>query len=122
MTATGDTKPPETVKLYELAGQIFGGYHQWQWLEDMDGTFRGAGLQDVNSRRVKAKPSTRQPNMMNWMLSMLEAGYALSNHPTMNQHAEALLEQRNKAVKEARELGVGMDLCVTRCVGRKASQ
>ncbi|KAK3642948.1 hypothetical protein LTR56_010545 [Elasticomyces elasticus] len=122
VTATGDTKPPEVVKLYELVDQTFGGFHQWKWLGDIETTFMEAGLQSIQSRRVEAKPSTRQPNMMNWMLAMLEAGHALSNHPTMKQHADALLAQRMKAATEARALGVGMDCAVTRGIGRKPSR
>ena len=87
---------------------------------ELEKTFEEAGLKDIQALRPKARPSTRQPNMMNWMLAMTESGLALERHPTLGHHAKSLLEQREKAVNEARELGVGMDLALVRCCGRKA--
>ena len=122
ITAAGDSKPPEMTKLYALIGDIFGGFGQWMWVQNIEQTFTDAGLEAVVCRRPQAKPSTLQPNMMNIMLAQLETAELLAKHPVLGARAEEQREQRNRAAKEARELGVGMDLALVRCCGRKPAQ
>jgi hypothetical protein len=107
------------LKLYALISDIFGGYAQWRWLDHVESTLQAAGLEDIVVRRPKAKPSTLQPNMMNIMLAQLEAGEMMAKHPVLGARAEEQKEQRDKAAKEAGELGVGMDLALVRACGRK---
>lgn len=107
------------MKLYKLVGDIFGGYNQWTWLNDVEQTFQNAGLDQVIAHRPRAKPSTLQSNMMNILLAQVEAGEMLVKHPKLNVRAAEQKEQRNRAAKEAKELNVGMDLALVRCCGRK---
>lgn len=121
ITASGDRKPPEVVKFYSLIGDIFGGFGQWHWLENIEETFKDAGLEHVIRRRPKAKVSTLQSNMMNILLAQIEAGEMIAKHPKLSARAAEQREQREKAANEARELGTGMDLALVRCCGRKAA-
>lgn len=120
LTATNSTHPPELLKLYDLIGDIFGGFKQWIWLEAVEHTFANAGLQDIVVRKPKAKVSTLQPNLMNILLAQVEAGEMLARHPVLKARVPEQKAQRERAAREARELGTGMDLAVVRCVGRRA--
>lgn len=121
LTATNSTQPPEMLKLYDLIGDIFGGFKQWTWLEDVEHTFADAGLRDIVVRKPKAKTSTLQPNLMNILLAQLEAGEMLARHPVLKTRVPEQKAQRDRAAREARGLGTGMDLAIVRCVGRKPS-
>lgn len=106
--------------LYGLIGDIFGGFRQWTWLDDIAETLRGAGFDNVGPvRRPRAKASTLQPSMTNIMLAQAEAGEVLARHPTLGARAAEQKAQRERATEEAARLGTGLDMALVRCCARK---
>lgn len=98
---------------------MFGGYEQWKWLNNVEQTFKDAGLEDVVVRRPKAKASTLQPNMMNLMLAQVEVGEMIAKHPVLGARSAEQKEQRERTTTEAKQLQVGLDFALVRCCGRK---
>lgn len=120
-TASGDTSPPETVKLFEMNKAILGSSDR-NWVAKLPTYFSNAGLENVRLVKPEPRVSTLQPMMLDWIWSFVE-GYPVlaERQPEKKPAIDEWFKQCDKVWSEMKELQVGMDMAMTRCIGRKPS-
>ena len=115
--------PPELGKLLDMTRKTLRVVRHEdlpEWIGNMESEFNATGLQDVKFLEAKPKSSTLQPLMMDWLWGLGEGiGPIASKHHEMKSQVDKWMEQRERAIKEAQELKIGMNLRHTRCIGRK---
>lgn len=120
-TATRNRSPTETVKLHGLYRALFTQVPTRTWLSNLRSSFVKAGLDDVRWTKGGPQISTLQPAQMNWLWSIEESrGVIEKRFPERMYAIEQCFEQRQKALMEADADKVGLDMCMIRCIGRKA--
>ncbi|KAF2172645.1 hypothetical protein M409DRAFT_16607 [Zasmidium cellare ATCC 36951] len=120
--AEGKEKAPAARRLHDLQSQIHpSAVENWTYLDNMPARFQAAGFQDVVFVQPEPKPSTLQPIMMNWLWA-LEEGFegVVGRFPEKREVLEVSRRLREgEVMREVRELGVGLDMRMRRCIGRK---
>ena len=86
----------------------------------MGTSFTEAGLTNVKFFEAEPKISTLQATTWNWLLSMHEVmDLVYSRYPEKRDLVDAWRKQIEKVNDEQRVLKTGMNMRMTRCVGRK---
>ncbi|KAK4502039.1 hypothetical protein PRZ48_007850 [Zasmidium cellare] len=121
-SSDGIEKAPAARSLHDLQSQIHPeAVKNWTYLDDIPSVFRKAGFEDVAFVQPEPKPSTLQPLMMNWLWALDEGFEAVVKR--FPEKKELLEESRTlregDVMREARELKVGLDMRMRRCIGRK---
>lgn len=121
-TSAGIEQAPASRKLFESQRRIHSDTMQnWKWLNTMELDSKAAGFEDVKFLRPLPKPSTLQPIMMDWLWA-LEESYEVvcKRFPDKRDLIEEGKKLREGPVmEEVRDLKVGLDLRMQRCIGRK---